>query len=151
MRVRFSLVVLFALILAFMIGAAGCGMQGALKKPLPDDRIGQKDEPIQINLDLAGKVKETARSIRGVKDSAAVVINREISVGIKVSGLHRLRLKQIKNEAKEKIKGLHKNYNIYMTSDKKLLAHQGIPKAGYGDGGAGRGNRLSISRKKSAG
>lgn len=101
---------------------AGCAMQNPPKKPQPDNQINWKTEQIQINPDLAEKVTETAKSIKGVKDSAAVVINREISVGIKVVGFDRLFLKQIKKEVAGKIKNLNKNYEIYLTADKKLLA-----------------------------
>ncbi len=112
----------FICVALLLLLTAGCVMQNSLKKPLPDDQINRNAEQIQIYPDLAGKVKETAKSIKGVKDSAAVVINREISVGIKVSGFDRLYLKRIKKEVNEKIKDLNKGYKIYVTSDKKLFA-----------------------------
>lgn len=108
-------------ILLLLLLTVGCAIQKTPKKLQPDNQINRNTEQIRIDPDLAGKVKETAKSIKGVNDSAAVVINREISVGIKVSCLNRFYLKQIKKEVKEKIKNLNKGYKIYVTSDKKLL------------------------------
>jgi len=96
-------------------------MQDSLKKPQPDQRISQDESQIRINPDLAEKAKETARTVKGVQDSTAVVINKEISVAVKVGGFDRLRLKQVKSEVHEKIKAFNKDFNIYVTSDKKLF------------------------------
>lgn len=109
------------LVLTILIVTAGCGMQDSLKKPLPDQKISQEEKQIQINQDLAEKAKDTARMVKGVQDSTAVVINKEISVAVKVGGFDRLRLKQVKNEVHEKIKAFNKDHNIHVTSDKKLF------------------------------
>lgn len=109
------------LVLAILIVTAGCGMQDSLKKPLPDQKISEDEKQIQVNQELAEKAKETAMKVKGVHDSTAVVINKEISVAVKVSCFDRLRLKQVKNEVHEKIKVFNKDYNIYVTADKKLF------------------------------
>lgn len=109
------------LFLSILIVTAGCGMQDSLIKPQPDQRISQDEKQIQVDPDLAEKAKETARTVKGVQDSTAMVINSEISVAVKVGGFDRLRLKQVKSEVHEKIKTFNKDYNIYVTSDKKLF------------------------------
>ncbi|OPX85478.1 MAG: Sporulation lipoprotein YhcN/YlaJ (Spore_YhcN_YlaJ) [Pelotomaculum sp. PtaB.Bin104] len=95
-------------------------MQNSLKKPQPDQMVNQDEKQIQINLELAENAKKTAEAVKGVKESTAVVINNDISTAIKVSGFDRLRLKPIKEEVHNNIKELNKDYNVHVTSDKKL-------------------------------
>ncbi|MFZ5631555.1 MAG: YhcN/YlaJ family sporulation lipoprotein [Bacillota bacterium] len=76
---------------------------------------------VQINPGLADKVKETAKTVKGVEDSTAVVINGEISAAVKVKGFNRLRLKSIREEVHQKITELYKDYEVHVTSDKKLF------------------------------
>jgi len=112
-------VIVFSLILLI---TAGCGTQNhSFKKPQPGQQLIQDEKQIQINTDLAEKAKKTAETVKGVKESTAVVINNEISIAIKVSGFDRLRLKPIKAEVHDKIKEFNKDYNVYITSDKKLF------------------------------
>ena len=93
----------------------------SFKKPHPEQQINQDEKQIQINPELAERAKKTAETVKGVKESTAVVINNEISIAIKVSGFNRLRLKPIKVEVHDKIKEFNKDYNVYVTSDKKLF------------------------------
>lgn len=107
-------------IVLLMLIAAGCGLQNsALKK----QQSGQQSKPnaadIQVNHELSQRAKEIANSIKGVRESTAVVINRDVTVGVKVSGFDRLRLKTIKNQVHDKIKELDQDNNVHVTSDKK--------------------------------
>lgn len=112
-------VIVFSLILSV---AAGCGtLNSSLKKTQPEQQLSQDEKQIQINTELAEKAKKTAETVKGVKESTAVVINNEISIAIKVSGFDRLRLKPIKVDVDDKIKEFNKDYNVYVTSDKKLF------------------------------
>lgn len=112
-------VIVFSLILSVTVG---CSTQNpSIKKPQPEQQLVQDEKQIQINTELAEKAKKTAETVKGVKESTAVVINNEISIAIKVSGLDRLRLKLIKVEVHDKIKEFNKDYNVYVTSDKKLF------------------------------
>ncbi|MFA4884623.1 MAG: YhcN/YlaJ family sporulation lipoprotein [Desulfotomaculaceae bacterium] len=112
-------VIVFSLILSV---TAGCSMRNpSFKKRHPEQQINQDEKQIQINPELAERAKKTAETVKGVKESTAVVINNEISIAIKVSGFDRLRLKLIKVEVHDKIKEFNKDYNVYVTSDKKLF------------------------------
>ncbi len=112
-------IIAFNLILSMM---AGCSTQNpSFKRPQPELQLIQDEKQIQISTDLAEKVKKTAETVKGVKESTAVVINDEISIAIKVSGFDRLRLKPIKVEVHDKILEFNKDYNVYVTSDKKLF------------------------------
>lgn len=91
------------------------------KKQQPQQQTEQDEKQIQFNPGLAEKAKKTAETIKGVKESTSVVMNKEISIAVKVSGFDRLRLKPIKKEVHEKIKELDKSYNVFVTSDKKLF------------------------------
>lgn len=100
--------------------AMGCGLQNSpLKKQQTGQQTNQDDRDIQVNTELARRAKETAESIKGVKESITVVINRDVTVAVKVTGFDRWRLKPIKNEVHDKIKQLDKDYNVHVTSDKK--------------------------------
>lgn len=114
--------VLSAVIIALLFLTPGCNMQNSpLKKSQPEQQSNQDGKPVQADVALAEKAKETAEQVQGVKGSAAVVVNKDITTAVKVSGFDRLRLKSIKQEVHDKIKESSKNYNVHVTSDKKLF------------------------------
>lgn len=129
---------LTAVSLILLLLMPGCGAQNSpSQKPQPD---ANQSETARVNPDLAEKVKQTAKTVKGVEDSTAVVINNEISTAVKVKGFDRLRLKSIKEEVHSKVKELNKGYQVHVTSDKKLFTqleqiekkikeHQGQPPA----------------------
>lgn len=92
------------------------------KKPQQTQQGGQGREQVRFDPDLAEKVKETVKTVAGVEDATAVVINKEISTAIKVTGFERLRLKKINEEAYKQIKDANQGYTVYLTSDKKLFS-----------------------------
>jgi len=110
------------IILSLLMLTVGCSMQDSpLRKPQSEQQVSQGEKQIQNNPELAEKAKGIARMVKGVKDSTAVVIDKEISISIKVNGFNRLRIKPIKEEVHNKIKEFNKDYNVYVTSDKKLF------------------------------
>lgn len=106
---------------AFML-LAGCGAGEPAKKHTTGDSQSKGKQQAWVDTDLAGKVKNTAQSVNGVRDTTAVVINKDISVAVKVSGLDRLRLKKIKSEVHEKVSGVAGGYEVHVTTDKKLFS-----------------------------
>lgn len=116
MRVLFTVI-----IVTVLISMAGCGVTSNKKQM--QEQASQDESQIQINTELAAKAREAAREVKGVKDSAAVVINKEVSTAIKVTGFDRLRLKPIKREVHDKVKELDKGHNVFVTTDKKLFVH----------------------------
>lgn len=112
---------LTAIIITMIMSMAGCGVPANKKQA--QEQASQDESQIHINTELAGKAKDAAREVKGVKDSAAVVINKEISTAIKVTGFDRLRLKPIKREVHDKVKELDKEHNVFVTTDKKLFVH----------------------------
>ena len=113
------------LAIAITIFTAGCTAQ---KSPAPKPQAQQQqslNEKASINTAntaLAGQVEETAKTVDSVKDSIAVVIDREISVAVKVTGFDRLRLKSIRQEVSDQIKKVAPDYRIHVTTDKKLFS-----------------------------
>lgn len=112
---------LAAVIISLLVLTAGCGA-GSFPSKKPQPGAGLTDSEVRIDQELAEKVKETAKTVRGVEDCAAVVINGEISAAVKVKGFNRLRLKSIREEAYQKITESNKGYKVHVTSDKKLFA-----------------------------
>lgn len=106
-------------IIALLLLTTGCQMQAAKKNQPSQAKPSEK--PVQINSDLAAQAKEAAKSVKGVEHSTAVVIDKNISTGIKVSGFDRLRLKSIKEDVHKKVKALSKEYKVHVTTDKKLF------------------------------
>ncbi|AEG60807.1 YhcN/YlaJ family sporulation lipoprotein [Desulforamulus ruminis] len=106
----------FMAALLLFLFTTGCSLQGPQQKP-QEPPVKQ----VQINAELAEKVKSTAQSVKGVEDSTTVVVNQEISTAIKVSGFDRFRLQSIKEEVHQKIASFNKGYTVYVTSDKKLF------------------------------
>jgi len=109
------------IVFSLLILTVGCTIQNSFKKPQPEQQVNQDEKQVYTNLELAEKAKKTAETVKGVEESTAVVINRDISIAIKVSGFDRLRLKLIREEVHNRIKELHKDYNIHVTTDKKLF------------------------------
>lgn len=102
--------------------AAGCSLQGeSLRKAQPEQQAGLDEQQVQADTELGEKAKKAAETVKGVKESTAVALNREITAAVKVSGFDRLRLKSIKRETHDKIKELNKDYNVFVTTDKKLF------------------------------
>jgi len=70
---------------------------------------------------LAHKVSNTAKTVPGVTDAAAVVMDREIVTAVRVTGFDRLRLKSIRTEACNRIKAGNPGFRVEITTDKKLF------------------------------
>jgi predicted small lipoprotein YifL len=99
---------------------AGCGAVEPSKKPQAQGSQGQQQ--LQVDPELAAKVKDMAKAVRGVQDSTAIVVNTDISTAVKVSGLDRFRLKSIREEVHERLSTLGSEYEIHVTTDKKLFS-----------------------------
>lgn len=112
--------IVIVVILALSVVAAGCAMKAPAKNQQQQESQGEKQ--ISVDPGLAEKVKQAAKTVNGVEDSTAVVINNEISAAVKVSGFNRLRLKSIRQEVHKKIKETGSDYKVNVTTDKKLFA-----------------------------
>ena len=110
---------LIQLTLSFLLifAMAACQAQPE-KKPQEQPK---SEKQVRVDLDLAEQAKKVALSVPGVEDATSVVLEQTISTGIKVSGFDRLRLKSIKEEVHQKTKELAQDYEVDVTSDKKLF------------------------------
>lgn len=71
---------------------------------------------------LSEQSAELAKSIKGVDDAVAVVIDKDFSIALKVTGFDRFRLNRIKSEVTKKIKSSTSGDRIvHVTTDKKLF------------------------------
>lgn len=110
-----------AVLLSALIVFAGCAAQGpAAKKPGP--QAAKSKEEVRADPGLAEKVRETAKTVKGVEDCTAVVIGGEISAAVKVRGFDRFRLESIREEVHRKIAGANQGFEVHVTSDKKLFS-----------------------------
>lgn len=108
-----------AIMLIFILAlSVGCQPQ---KKPQQEQR--GKPKPVVIERDLAAQAKEAAKSVEGVEEVTAVVVDHSISAAIKVTGFKRLQLGAIKREVDKRISLLDPegDYKVYVTADKKLF------------------------------
>lgn len=113
---KFLKAILLSVIVSMLL--AGCGARDSGPKKTQSSAA---QNEVLLDLELAEKVRKSALTVRGVRESAAVVINDEISVAVKVSGFDRLRLNPIRGEVHKKTKELGKDYKVHVTSDKKLF------------------------------
>ncbi|WP_333870310.1 YhcN/YlaJ family sporulation lipoprotein [Desulforamulus putei] len=105
------------LMIIFILSMTGCQTQPQKK---PEGK--QSAKQVEINPELAEKAKQAAMSVKGVEDAVAVVIDKNISTAIKVSGFNRLKLQSIKGEVHKKILLSNDEYEVHVTSDKKLFS-----------------------------
>lgn len=103
-----------------MLVSAGCGQSSPPIKPHPEDRS-KAGQQIITDPQRGEKVKATARKVKEIEDSAAVVVDQDIAVAVKVSGFNRLRIESIRNNARQRIKSANPGFHVYLTSDKKLF------------------------------
>lgn len=104
-----------------LLTMCGCAMQNTPEKK-PQQQQDGTQEQVHTDPELAEQVKETASMVESVKDSTAVVVNNNISAAIKVTGFDRLRLKPIRKEVYDKITKIAPEYEVHVTTDKKLFA-----------------------------
>ncbi|MGE5544628.1 MAG: YhcN/YlaJ family sporulation lipoprotein [Bacillota bacterium] len=116
MKKILSLVLILSITLVFI----GCGKTSPPIKPRPEHRP-KATQQITIDPQRAEEVKATARKAKEVEDSAAVVVDQDIAVAVKVSGFNRLRIKSIRDQARQRIKAANPGFHVYLTSDKKLF------------------------------
>ncbi len=99
----------------------GCGADNPpQRKPMP--QTGQVEGQAHINTELTEQVEGAARTVQGVEDSIALVMNNQIAVAVKVTGFDRLHLQSIRQELHSKVKDIAPEYDIHVTTDKKLFA-----------------------------
>lgn len=96
----------------------GCQAQPEKK---PNQEQPKKEKLVQVDLTMVEKAKEAAKSVPGVEEATSVVMDNNISTAIKVTGFDRLKLKSIKEEVHQKTRELGQDYQVNVTSDKKLF------------------------------
>ncbi len=114
----------FAMIILLLLLNTGCSaLTGPEKKPRTEKAKSSPAEQVQVDPEAAGRFKQIAQKVKGVDEATAVVINKDISVALKVSGFDRLRLKQIREEVHDKITATAvKDSQVHVTTDKKLFS-----------------------------
>ncbi len=109
------------LIVIIMLFNAGCATQNApAQKPQAQQQ--SLDKNMSANGELAGRVVDRAKTVGEVKDCAVMILDREISVAVRVTGFDRLKLKSIRKEVYEKISHMAPGYQVHVTTDKKLYS-----------------------------
>ena len=93
----------------------GCGGQKAKLAQI------ETTTPEAFRLDLSNFLGSSAKKVDGVDDAVAVVMDKEASVALKVTGFDRFRLKPIKKEVSRRLKGyVSKDFKLRVTTDKKI-------------------------------
>jgi len=78
--------------------------------------------PIESDLALAHSVTQSVERHKAVDQAVTVILDKDISVAIKVSGFDRLRLKQIREEVNDLIRQMvGEDYSIHITTDKRIF------------------------------
>ncbi|WP_167577691.1 YhcN/YlaJ family sporulation lipoprotein [Ammoniphilus sp. YIM 78166] len=79
-------------------------------------------QQIGYNSVLSTHVEAVSQQVNGVDEAVSVVMGKDVSVALRVSGIDRFRLKGIKKEVSTKLKrDLSDRYTIHVTTDKKLF------------------------------
>lgn len=114
------LLIIASVILA--AGVTGCNMQNSPPRKPQSQQEQSSRKQVQLNPELAKAVVQVVKTIDGVEESTAVVIDREISVAAKVTGFDRLRLKSIRKEMTGKVGKIAPRYKVHVSTDKKIFA-----------------------------
>lgn len=111
-------VVLFLLVaLLFIIGC---------ENPSSTPEEPETGESIQGDIGLAQHIREKIEDLKSVDEGAVVVLDKDISIGIKVTGFQRLWLKSIREEVHRLVRdSLAEDYVIHVTTDKRLAVDLG--------------------------
>lgn len=79
-------------------------------------------EDISYKPNLSDQTIELAKSVKGVDDAVAVVIGKDFTVAVKVTGFDRFRLNRIKSDVIKKIKtNIAEEKIVHVTTDKKIF------------------------------
>lgn len=120
---KLTKVVIFALLICTITicAVAGCTtVETPQRKPQP--QTGQVEGQAYVNDELKEQLEKTAGTVQGVEESTALVMNDQIAVAVKVTGFDRLRLKAIRQDLHSRVKGIAPEYDVHVTTDKKLFA-----------------------------
>lgn len=109
-------VVILALLLVCSLGI-GCEIRSSqLEQP-------GGEKTVQGDIELAESIKRQVEKKEVVEETTAIVLDEDVSIGIKVTGFQRLRLKQIRGEVHSLVKEmLPDDYVLHVTTDKRLFA-----------------------------
>jgi len=110
------------LLLCLILSLTGC-QSSTIQKASPKTQSKQSSsvQNVHFKPTLSTESVRIANKVKGVENSVAVVLDQDISVALKVTGLDRFRLKNIKKEVHQQInKGISGPYTIHITTDKKL-------------------------------
>lgn len=104
-------------IMLFLLSMIGCESHSSSPK---QPKIG---ETIEGDVSLGDTIKEEIDDLKAIDDSVVVVLQRDVSIGLKVTGFSRLRLKTIREEVHDLVKGLlAEDYVVHVTTDKRLFS-----------------------------
>lgn len=115
--------ILSTLVFFFLISIlTGCGTSTIQKAP-PKSQSEKSSsiQSIDYKPDVSTQSVRIANKVKGVDNSVAVAIDKDISIALKVTGFQRFRLRNIKQEVQQQVKkGVADSYKIHITTDKKL-------------------------------
>jgi len=89
--------------------------------PTARQQAGAGGANVRFDAPAAQKVVDVAKTVPGVKDAAAVVMDRDILAAVRVTGFHRLRLKPIKADVGNRVQARYPGFRVEVTADKKLF------------------------------
>lgn len=108
-----------ALSLTAVMTLAGCGI-GGNDKPLTSVQI-QQITSHRPHIKTADTARLTALQDRRVDDAAAVAMDKELSVALKVSNFNRLKLRQIRRDIHNDLRQRFPEQEVHVTTDSKLF------------------------------
>ncbi|CCO07322.1 YhcN/YlaJ family sporulation lipoprotein [Desulforamulus hydrothermalis] len=106
----------------FLLFLLCLSLTGCQTTPGKKPEVNTGCQAAECNPELAEQAKQAALSVKGVEDAVVVAVNKNISAAIKVTGFNRLKLQSIEQEVHRKIAGLDQQYEVHVTSDKKLFS-----------------------------
>lgn len=97
-----------------MLYMTGCENPSLPQQPGPEKMI-------QGDVNLAEKIKGQIESLSAIDESTVVVLKEDVSIGVKVTGFHRLQLNTIRREVQGIVKDIVPDHRIHVTTDKRLF------------------------------
>ena len=114
-------ITILAFILSLSLVFIGCQQTGNNQTKQLGTQTASHAPIKEFSPTLSEQLEQTAENVRGIDRAIVIVLEKDTSIALKVTGFDRLRLNALRKEVNKKVKNqLSDQYKIHITTDKKI-------------------------------